>query len=96
MTTTFMPLGGRVLIKRVGGEKQVGSIHVPDGAQKESNKAEVFAVGLGKRLADGSHLDPMVTEGDKVLVSKYGGMEIEIDGLQLFIVQEADIQAIIS
>ncbi len=55
----------------------------------------MIAVGLGKRLDDGSRVAPEVKEGDRVLFGKYAGTEIKVDGVDHMILKESDILGIL-
>ena len=91
------PLHDRVLIKRVDAEdKTSGGLIIPDTAKEKPIKAEVVAVGAGKRDKDGK-LHPLdVKPGDRVLFAKYSGTEVKIDGEEHLIMREDDILAVIN
>ncbi|MDQ8181960.1 co-chaperone GroES [Pelagicoccus sp. SDUM812005] len=89
------PLGARALVRRVEeDEKQVGGIFIPDSAKEKPQQAEVIAVGPGEQ-EDGKTTPLPVKEGDRVLLSKYGGTDIKYDGEDYLLVREDDILAII-
>jgi len=89
------PLGDRVLVKPLE-EKEItkGGI-IPDAAKEKPQEAEVIAVGTGKRDDDGKLIAFTVKVGDKVLVSKYGGTEVKVEGESFTIMREDDILGII-
>jgi chaperonin GroES len=91
------PLHDRVLVKRIETEEQVrGGIIIPDTAKEKPQEAEVIAVGPGK-LSDEGKRSPMdVKEGDRILVGKYSGSEIKIDGNEFVILREDEILAVIN
>jgi chaperonin GroES len=93
----FRPLHDRVLLKRVESEgKTAGGIIIPDTAKEKPMEAEVIAVGPGAYNDEGDERMKLdVKEGDRVLVSKWGGTEITIDGQELLVVKESDIMGII-
>ena len=92
----IQPLGDRVLVKQVEEKEQVkGGIIIPDSAKEKSQEATVVAVGLGRTLDDGKRSSFDVKVGDRVLISKYGGTEIKLDGEDYLILSENDILAII-
>ena len=71
------PLGNRVLLKRVEEDEQVkGGIIIPDSAKEKPQEAEVVALGNGKKDDDGSAHEFSVAVGDRVLTSKYGGINL--------------------
>jgi chaperonin GroES len=91
------PLHDRVLVKRIETEEQIrGGIIIPDTAKEKPQEAEVIAVGPGK-LSDEGKRSPMdVKEGDRILVGKYSGSEIKIDGNDFVILREDEILAVIN
>ena len=91
------PLQDRVLVKRIEAEEQVrGGIIIPDTAKEKPQEAEVIAVGPGK-LSDEGKRSPMdVKEGDRILIGKYSGSEIKIDGNDFVILREDEILAVIN
>jgi len=90
------PLGDRILVKRVElEEEKIGSIIVPDTAKEKPQEADVIAVGPGRLDDDGKRIPMDVKKGDRVLVSKYGGTEIQIDGEEHLIIRVEDVLAVI-
>ena len=90
------PLHDRVVVKRLEEEKKsAGGIIIPDQAAEKPLKAEVLAVGPGKRTDDGKLQAPDVKKGDVVLIGKYSGTEVKIDGQDLVVLREDDILAVI-
>jgi chaperonin GroES len=86
-----------VLIKRIDEQEQVrGGIIIPDTAKEKPQEAEVVAVGPGKVNDDGKRVAPDIKVGDKVLVGKYSGSDIKIDGEDYVIVREDEILAVVS
>ena len=89
------PLGDRVLIKPLEAEETTKSgIIIPDNAKEAPAKGEVVVLGNGKMKHDKSH-NFSVSKGDKVLYSKYGGDEVEIDGVEYKIMKEDEILGIL-
>ena len=90
------PLYDRVVIKRMEEEKMSsGGIVIPDSATEKPIKGEIIAVGEGKVLDNGSVRAPKVKVGDQVLFGKYSGTEVKLDGIDLLVVKEDDIFAIL-
>jgi chaperonin GroES len=91
------PLYDRVLLKRIE-EKEVkrGSIIIPDTAKEKPQEAEVIACGKGKMIDDGKIIPLTVKAGDKVLIGKYAGTEVTIDGEEHIILREDEILAVIA
>ena len=97
MATKIQPLGQRVLVKRVDEEEtSAGGIIIPDAAKEKPQEAEIVALGTGGKDDDGNDFEFTVKVGDKVLISKYGGTDVKIDGDELLIVSESDILGIAS
>ncbi len=91
------PLNDRVVVKRLEEEKKTaGGIIIPDNAAEKPLKAEVIAVGPGKRSDDGKVHAPDVKKGDTVLIGKYSGTEVRLDGQDLVVLREDDILAVVA
>ena len=91
------PLGDRILVKILEEEEQIkGGIIIPDSAKEKSQEAEIIALGSGKKDSDGNRQEFDVSVGDKVLISKYGGTEVKLDGASHQLLREDDILGIIS
>ena len=84
---TVKPLGDRVVIKNVEAEET-------GAAREKPQMAVVLAVGPGGNV-DGKEIKMQVTEGQKVIYSKYAGTEVKIDGEELIIVRQSDILAVV-
>jgi chaperonin GroES len=90
------PLRDRILLRRVEeGEQKQGGIIIPDSAKEKPLQAEVVAVGAGRILEDGKRVEPSVKAGDKVLIGKWSGTEVKIDGEELVIVKEDEVLGIL-
>ncbi|MDH4196459.1 MAG: co-chaperone GroES [Candidatus Aminicenantes bacterium] len=90
------PLYDRVLLKRLE-EQEVkrGGIIIPDTAKEKPQEAEVIAVGKGKVNDDGKVVPLEVKKGDRVLIGKYSGTEVTIDGEEHIILREDEILAVL-
>lgn len=96
LTQKFRPLLDRILvIKDEPITKTKGGVLIPEKAQQEVNNAIVVAVGPGARTPNGEHIKPNVNVGDKVLLPKFGGTKIEIEGQELHLFKEGDLLAVI-
>jgi len=98
MATSITPLGRRVLVKRSNSEKKTaGGIFLPDTAKEKPQEAEVLALGTGKD-DEGKDVTTLFTVkvGNKVLISKYGGTEVKLNGDDVLIINETDILGIIA
>jgi chaperonin GroES len=93
----FRPLHDRVLLRRIEqNEKTAGGIIIPDTAKEKPMEAEVLATGPGAYNEDGDGRMALdVKAGDRVLISKWAGTEITVDGEELLVVKESDIMGII-
>jgi len=91
----LVPLGDRVVIKKIIAEETTKSGIVLSGQAKEKpQQAEVIAVGPGG-LIDGKEVQMQVKAGDKIIYSKYAGTEVDVDKEEFIIVKQSDILAII-
>lgn len=91
------PLKDNIVVKRIEEEteKKVGSIIIPDSAKEKPLTAEVVAVGSGRTLKDGNKVALEVKVGDTVLVGKYSGSEVKLDGTEYLILKEDEILGIV-
>jgi chaperonin GroES len=96
MALNIKPLGDRILVEAVE-EKEVkkGGIIIPDSAKEKPQEGIVVVLGTGKLDEDGKRIPFEVKKGDRVLVSKYGGTEIKIDGKEYKIFNSDDLVAIL-
>ena len=89
------PLFDRVVIKMAEAEETTKSGLILTGSAKEKPEvAEVIAVGPGG-LVDGKEVKMELKVGDKVLMSKYSGTQVKLDGEEVTIVRQSDILAIV-
>lgn len=90
------PLGQRVLVKRLEAEAiSAGGIVLPDSAKEKPQEAEVLALGTGGKDDHGNDIVFHVKIGDKVLISKYGGTEVKVDGQDVLILNQNDILGVL-
>ena len=91
------PIKDNIVVKRLDEtqENKVGSIIIPDSAKDKPLTAKVIAVGSGKTLNDGKKAAPEVNVGDKVLVGKYSGSEVKLDGEEYLILREDEVLGIV-
>lgn len=89
------PLADRVIIKMKKAEETTKSgIILASNAKEKPQIAEVIAVGPGGRV-DGEQVEMYIKVGDKVIVNKYAGTEVEFEGEDLIIIKQSDILAIV-
>lgn len=92
---TIKPLADRVVIKMTEAEETTKSGIILAGSAKEKPQvAEIVEVGPGG-LVDGKEVEMTVAKGQKVLISKYSGTEVKIDGVEYTIIRQGDILAIV-
>ena len=90
------PLHDRIIVRRVEeGEQRIGGIIIPDTAKEKPQEAKVVAVGPG-RIDEGKRVALEVKKGDKVLIGKWSGTEVKLDGVEHLILREEEILAVIS
>lgn len=94
---TIKPLSDRILVKRVEESQQTssGGIIIPDTAKEKPQEAIIVAVGPGKIDDSGKRLPMDVKKKDRVLISKYGGTEVKIDGVEHLIIRQDDVLGIV-
>ncbi len=92
---TIKPLFDKVVLKSCEVEETTKSGILLTGSAKEKPQmSEVVAVGPGG-LADGKEVKMTVKVGDRVIVGKYSGTEVKLDGEMYSIVSQSDILAVI-
>jgi chaperonin GroES len=94
------PLSDKVLLKPINApETTKGGIIIPETASNseagKAQEAEVLAVGNGRLQMDGSVMPLIAKAGDRVVFVNYGGTEVNIDGEDCLILEEAAILAIL-
>jgi len=98
MTINVRPIGDRILVEPIEEKEQngkKGGIIIPDTAKEKPMESMVVAVGTGKTGDDGKKIFLEVKKGDRVLVSKYGGTEIKLNGKEYRIFNGDEVLAII-
>jgi len=94
--TTLTPIHDRVLIKRKAAKTETASgLFIPEPAQEKNNLAVVVATGPGRTMENGSLVPMTVEEGMTVLIGKWSGDEVQVEGVDHLIIREADIFAIV-
>ncbi|PYM14223.1 MAG: co-chaperone GroES [Verrucomicrobia bacterium] len=96
MAVNLKPLGDRVLVEPVE-EKELkkGGIIIPDTAKEKPTEGVIVALGTGKTDDNGKKVPFEVKKGDRVLISKYGGTEIKLNGKEYKILNSDDILAMV-
>jgi chaperonin GroES len=91
------PLGDRVVIEVVEQEETTASgIVLPESAQEKPQEGKIVAVGSGKVTDNGERIAPEVSEGERVIYSKFAGTEVNYDGKEYLVLRESDILAVIN
>lgn len=94
--TKLMPLGNRVLVRRLEAETKLkGGIVLPDSAKKKQEQAQVIAIGCGKKDKNGNLIPMPVAVGNVILMEKYSGQEVAVDDEEFVIIKADDIIAIV-
>lgn len=95
--TKIKPVGDRILIAFPPEKEQVrGGILIPDSAREKPQEARVIALGTGKKNKDGKPTPFEVKVGDKVLVARYGGAEVQVGDRKFTLVREDDLLGVIA
>ena len=96
MALNIKPLGDRILVEPAEEkETKKGGIIIPDTAKEKPQEGIVRVLGTGKTDDNGKKIPFEVKVGDRVLVSKYGGTEIKIEGKEYKLLSSDDILAIV-
>ncbi len=98
MSPNVIPVGDRILVESVEEKEnkgKKGEIIIPDTAKEKPMESVVVALGTGKTDNNGRKVPFEVRKGDRVLVSRYGGTEIKLDGKDYKILNGDDILAVI-
>ena len=89
------PLADRVVLKQVEAEeKTAGGIILTSAGQEKPEVYEVIVVGPGGKV-DGEEVKMEVKAGDKVIMGKYSGTSVKLEGETYTIVRQNDILAIV-
>jgi chaperonin GroES len=98
MTPNVRPVGDRILVEPVEEKEnkgKKGGIIIPDTAKEKPMESVVVALGTGKTDDNGKKIPFEVRKGDRVLINKYGGTEIKLDGKEYKILNSDDVLAVI-
>ena len=89
------PLADRVVVKQTKPEEKTkGGIILTSATQEKPEVYDVLVVGPGG-VIDGKEVKMEVKAGDKVLMGKYSGTTVKLDGEEYIIVRQNDILAIV-
>ena len=91
------PLADRILVRRIEEqETRKGGIIIPDTAKEKPQEGEIVAVGPGRMNEEGKRIAMEVKKGDRVLIGKYSGTDVKIDGTEYVILREDDVLGILA
>ena len=93
----FQPLADRILVRRIEEQETVrGGIIIPDTAKEKPQEGEVVAIGPGRLTDEGKRITLEVKKGDRVLVGKYSGTDVKIDGTEYTILREDEVLGVLN
>ena len=91
------PLADRLLVRRIEEqETKRGGIIIPDTAKEKPQEGEVIAVDPGRTTEDGKRIPLDVKKGDRILIGKYSGTDVKIDGTEYVILREDEILGVLN
>ena len=89
------PLADRVILKQFKAEEKTKSgLILAASAQEKPEMFEVVEVGPGG-MVDGNEVKMTVAAGDRVIVGKYSGTTVKVDGEEYSIARQSDILAVV-
>ena len=92
----FRPLHDRILARRVvATDRTSGGLFIPDNAKEKPTEGLVVSVGSGKLLENGKLQPLSLKAGDRILIGKYSGSDVKLDGKDHIILSEDDVLAIV-
>ena len=90
------PIGDRILVQHAEEQEQIrGGVIIPDSAKEKPQEARVIALGTGPKSKDGVVRGFEVKAGDTVLIGKFAGAEVKLDGEKYTLVREDDILGLV-
>ncbi|WP_432797679.1 co-chaperone GroES [Poriferisphaera sp. WC338] len=90
------PLGDKILVKRLeAASKTASGIFLPESAKEKPQQAKVIAIGDGKLLDSGKRANFTVKKGDTIILNKWGGTEVKIDGEEYMVMSEDEVLAVV-
>jgi chaperonin GroES len=91
------PLADRILVRRIEEKETVrGGIIIPDTAKEKPQEGEVVAVGPGRKTEEGKLIPLDLKKGDRILMGKYSGTDVKIDGTEYVILREDDVLGVLA
>ena len=93
----FQPLGDRLLVRRIEEQETIrGGIIIPDTAKEKPQEGEVVATGPGRMTEEGKRITMEVKKGERILIGKYSGTEVKIDGTEYVILREDEVLGVLA
>ncbi len=90
------PLADKILVKRLEAEtKTTSGIFPPESAKEKPQQAKVIAVGEGKVLDNGGRAPIGIKKGDTIILNKWGGTELKLDGEEYLVMAADEVLAIV-
>ena len=90
------PLGDKILVKRAEAQTKTKSgLFLPETAKEKPQEATVVEVGDGRLLDSGKRAAFQVKKGDRILIGKWGGTELKIEDVEMLVLSEDDVLAVI-
>ena len=91
------PLHDKILVERDEAQTVTSSgIYLPESSKEKPQFATVLAVGEGTlNETTGQRVPLDVKKGDRIILSKWGGTELKIDGEEYLIISSSDVLAVI-
>ena len=91
------PLADRILVRRIEEKETMrGGIIIPDTAKEKPQEGEVVAVGPGRKTEESKIIPLDVKKGDRILIGKYSGTDVKIDGTEYVILREDDVLGVLA
>ena len=91
------PLHDRLIVKRTEEQQKTkGGLYIPDTAKEKPVEGTVLAAGTGKILEDGTIRKLEVKKGDRVLIGKYSGTDVKIEGTEYVILREDEVLGVLN
>lgn len=89
------PLQDRVIVRVDKAEEKKGGIYIPDVAKAPPQYGTVIAAGEGRINKKGIQLPFDVKTGDRVLFTKYSGIDIKLNGEDLLLLDSGEILGVV-
>ena len=89
------PQGNRIIVKPLPTPDRIGSILLPETAKEKPLESVVIALGTGAKAKNGQRIPFEMAVGDKVLIAKFSGQDIKLDGINYRLMSADDVIGII-